>query len=179
MKETVLAERYAKALLDLGLELKCLDRFKDEMERFEKTLAAEPQLLKILSYREFAFQKRELILNELMQKLLLSPEVKNFFKLLLQRERIRYFPQIVESFKSGVREIEKVVVAKVKVADKNSAKQLASQIQHALEVMTKSKVIFSVEEDRSLIGGLQVTIGDAIYDASIKGELERIKENWN
>ncbi|MDZ4225021.1 MAG: F0F1 ATP synthase subunit delta, partial [bacterium] len=78
-----------------------------------------------------------------------------------------------------VRAIEKVVVAKVTVANKNAATQLSSQLKTALERMTGKKVEFDIKEDVGLIGGLQVRVGDAIYDASIKGELERIQESWS
>lgn len=178
MKERTLAERYAKALLGLGLEEKSLERFQEEMQRFALALELEPQLLKLLSMREMEVEKREQILKELMLKLYLSPQTQNFFRLLFDRGRISLFPHILEAFEGLVREIEKVVVASVKVAEIKSARQLTSDLKKALEKMTGKKVHFDIEEDPSLIGGLQVTLGDKIYDASIKGELERIKEQW-
>ena len=178
MKEMILANRYAKALVDLGLEEKCLERFKDEAARLKKAIQAEPRMLKILTYRELSFAKREAIVVELSQKLMLSDPFKNTLKLLLKRERILLLPSVLEAFESGVRVIEKVVVARVTVADKHAAKQLSGPLKTALERMTGKKVEFDITEDVALIGGLQVRLGDAIYDASIKGELERIKENW-
>ena len=178
MKETILAERYARALISLGLEEKCLDRFKDELSRFAKAVELEKGILKVLFYREISSQKKETILNELCQRFLISPIVHNFLKLLVKRERIVLFPQIFEAFNNGVRELEKVVVAKVKVAQVGAAKKLNSELKTALEKMTGRKVEFSIEEDPTLIGGLQVSVGGAIYDASIKGELERIREKW-
>lgn len=178
MKEMILAERYARALISLGLEEKCLDRFKEDLARFSSAMKTEPGILKVLSYREVALVKRKAILAELSQKLLISPEIQNFFKLLVDRERTPLFPKIVEAFNNGVRELEKVVVAKVLVAEAGVGQRLNAELKAALEKMTGSKVEFSVEEDPSLIGGMQVSIGDSIYDASIKGELERIKEKW-
>lgn len=178
MKEMILANRYAKALVDLGLEEKCLERFKDEAARLKKAIQAEPRMLKILTYRELSFAKREAIVVELSQKLMLSDPFKNTLKLLLKRERILLLPSVLEAFESGVRVIEKVVVARVTVANKHAAKQLSGELKTALERMTGKKVEFDITEDVALIGGLQVRLGDAIYDASIKGELERIKENW-
>lgn len=178
MKEMVLANRYAKALVDLGLEEKCLERFKDEMGRLKKAIQLEPQLLKVLNYRELSFAKREAIVGQLSQTLMLTDPVRNILRLLLKRERISLIPSVIEAFNQGVRLVEKVVVAKVTVANKNAATQLSSQLKTALERMTGKKVEFDIKEDVGLIGGLQVRVGDAIYDASIKGELERIQENW-
>ncbi|MDZ4224540.1 MAG: F0F1 ATP synthase subunit delta, partial [bacterium] len=98
MKEMVLANRYAKALVDLGLEEKCLERFKDEAARLKKAVQAEPRLLKILSYRELSFAKREAIVAELSQKMMLSGPVKNILRLLLKRDRILLLPSVLEAF---------------------------------------------------------------------------------
>ncbi len=178
MREMVLANRYAKALIDLGIEEKCLERFKDEMARVKKTLSTEPKLLKILSYRELSLTKRETIIKEISLKLMLSNPVMNILKLLLKRERILLIPFVLQAFEEDMRAIENVVVVKVTVANKGVAKQLSGELKIALEKMTSKKVDFSIEEDPTLIGGLQVRVGDAIYDASIKGELEKIKEQW-
>ncbi|OGQ05910.1 MAG: ATP synthase F1 subunit delta [Deltaproteobacteria bacterium RIFCSPLOWO2_01_44_7] len=178
MKERILADRYAKALVNLGTEEKSLERFREELGRFKKAIEIEPQLLKILSLREFSLEKREEILKELMLKIYLSPTVQNFFKFLLHRGRIALFPHIFESFEGQVREIERVVIAKVNVADSKTSKQLTTKLQKSLEKMTGRKVQLEIDEDPSLIGGLEVLLGDKIYDASIKGELERIKEQW-
>ncbi|MDO8527919.1 MAG: ATP synthase F1 subunit delta [Deltaproteobacteria bacterium] len=178
MKQRVLAERYARALLMLGTEEKSTERLQDELRRFAKVVALEPRLLKILSYRELSKKKKEDLMKDLSLKLYLSPEIQNFFKLLLARGRMELFPSILEAFEAFVREVENVVIARVQVAEEQSAKPLLGDLKKALERMTSKKVEFKIEEDKSLIGGLKVRVGDTIYDASIAGELERIKENW-
>jgi F-type H+-transporting ATPase subunit delta len=42
--------------------------------------------------------------------------------------------------------------------------------------MTDRTVHLRVEVDDSLIGGLTVRIGDTLYDASVRGRLERLRE---
>jgi F-type H+-transporting ATPase subunit delta len=42
--------------------------------------------------------------------------------------------------------------------------------------MTGKTVDLRVEVDESLIGGLTVRIGDTLYDASVRGRLERLRE---
>ena len=136
MKDRILAERYAKALFSLGLEEKSLDRFCDEIGRLARAVAVEPQLLKILSYKELAWEKREGILNELATKLFLSPYVQNFLKLILRRGRIQLFPFIAEAFESLVRKSENVMIAKVKVASKDGFKFYNADLQKTLEKIT-------------------------------------------
>jgi F-type H+-transporting ATPase subunit delta len=42
--------------------------------------------------------------------------------------------------------------------------------------MTNREVQLRVEVDEALIGGLTVRIGDTLYDASVRGRLERLRE---
>jgi F-type H+-transporting ATPase subunit delta len=42
--------------------------------------------------------------------------------------------------------------------------------------MTDRTVDLRVQVDDSLIGGLTVRIGDTLYDASVRGRLERLRE---
>lgn len=178
MREKVLAERYARALLDLGLEEKSLDRFQEEIGRVVEVLKLEPRLLSLLSFRQMERSKREQILKDLMLKLYLSPFVQNFLKLLFAKGRIELFPQVAESFEELVRQIDRVVVANVQVASSEAVASLKGELKKALEEVTGRKVDCRVEENPTLIGGMKVQVGDKIYDASIAGELNRIQEEW-
>jgi F-type H+-transporting ATPase subunit delta len=42
--------------------------------------------------------------------------------------------------------------------------------------MTDQTVNLRVQVDDALIGGLTVRIGDTLYDASVRGRLERLRE---
>lgn len=177
MRERVLARRYAKALLDLGLEEKSLERIQEEMGRFVRAIALEPNLLAILSAREIEAKKREQILNDLMGRLYLSLYVQNFLKIIFRKNRILIIQDVIKAFEELVRESEGVLIAKIKVADEASVLSMKHFLKETLEKMTNKKVDCLYEEDQSLIGGLQIVIGDKIYDASIQGELERIQES--
>jgi F-type H+-transporting ATPase subunit delta len=51
------------------------------------------------------------------------------------------------------------------------------KLGEALEKMTSRKVRMEIREDRSLIGGLVVKIGDLVLDGSIKAQIEGLKES--
>lgn len=178
MRGRVLARRYAKALFDLGLEEKSLDRFGEELGRLKKAFGMEPALLKLLGLREFKSEKKEAILQSLGQKLILSPWVMNCLKLLLKKGRIGHFLVIAEVFAEMVLESENKLVAKVSAAEKKSVEALKDSLKKSLEKLTGKKVEFEIEEKPSLLGGFQVSVGDTIYDASLAGELARLKEEW-
>ena len=49
-------------------------------------------------------------------------------------------------------------------------------LQQKVAAMTGRTVDLRVEVDDSLIGGLTVRVGDTLYDASVRGRLERLRE---
>ncbi|MBI4124457.1 MAG: ATP synthase F1 subunit delta [Deltaproteobacteria bacterium] len=176
MREQVLAKRYAKALFDLGLEEKLLERFGEELGRLKKAFAAEPAMLKLLSLRELKPEKKEKIVESLSGKLLLSPWVKNFLKLAVQRRRIGHFMAMAKAFADLTLASENRLVAKVSAAEQTSLEALRDELKKSLEKLTGRKVEFEIEEKPALLGGFQVTVGDTLYDASLAGELKRLRE---
>lgn len=49
-------------------------------------------------------------------------------------------------------------------------------LKDKLEARFGTKLSFRTEEDRSLIGGVRIVVGDNVLDASVKGSLEKMKQ---
>jgi len=62
----------------------------------------------------------------------------------------------------------------------STARQLSDPEKQMLEAeitrMTGKKVKAKYEQDASLLGGAVVQVGSTIYDGSVEGQLERIRE---
>ena len=52
------------------------------------------------------------------------------------------------------------------------------KIERSLEELTSKKIKSDVREDRDLIGGVVVKIGDLVLDGSIRAQLEGLKESF-
>ncbi len=55
-------------------------------------------------------------------------------------------------------------------------KDETTALQKKVAGMTGRTVDLRVEVDESLIGGITVRVGDTLYDASVRGRLERLRE---
>lgn len=119
-------------------------------------------------------QKRKL-LDAIVQREGIEHHVRNLVALLIDHRRVQFLDRIVEQF-------EKELDAQLGFADAqvSSARELADAEKHSLEVqvgkITGKKVRARYGLDASLLGGAVVRIGSTIYDGSVKGQLERIKE---
>jgi len=119
-------------------------------------------------------QKRKL-LDAIVQRNGIERQVRNLVAVLMDHRRLPFLPRIVEQF-------EKEMNARMGFAEAqiSSARELGSAEKQALEAQiaqtTGKKVRATYGTDPSLLGGAVVRIGSTIYDGSVKGQLERIKE---
>jgi len=121
-----------------------------------------------------AEQKRKL-LDAIVQRDGIDRPVRNLIAVLIDNRRLNFLPRIVEQF-------EKELDRRMGLADAqiSSARELGDAEKHTLEVeiakLTGKRVRAQYGLDPSLLGGAVVRIGSTIYDGSVKGQLERIKE---
>lgn len=121
-----------------------------------------------------AEQKRKL-LDVIVQRDGIDKPVRNLIAVLIDHRRLPFLPRIVE-------QLEKEIDARLGFAEAriSSARELGEPEKHALETQiaktTGKKVRASYALDPSLLGGAVVRIGSTIYDGSVKGQLEKMKE---
>ena len=121
-----------------------------------------------------ADQKRKL-LDAIAQRDGIDKQVRNLIAVLIDHRRVQFLPRILE-------QLEKELDVRLGFAEAqiSSARELGGDEKRALESqierVTGKKVRAQYGLDPSLIGGAVVRIGSTIYDGSVKGQLERIKE---
>src|SRR5579864_7687743 len=121
-----------------------------------------------------AEQKRNL-LDAIVQREGIDKPVRNLVAVLIDHRRVQFLPRIIEQLE---RELDsRLGFAEAQIS---SARELSDAEKRALELqiekVTGKKVRAQYGLDPSLLGGAVVRIGSTIYDGSVKGQLERIKE---
>jgi F-type H+-transporting ATPase subunit delta len=121
-----------------------------------------------------AVQKRNL-LDVIVQRDAIDRLVRNLIAVLIDHRRLILLPRIID-------QLEKEVDARMGFTEAqiSSARELGDSEKRTLESqiakVTGKKVRAQYGLDASLLGGAVVRIGSTIYDGSVKGQLERIKE---
>jgi len=121
-----------------------------------------------------ADQKRKL-LDAIVQRNGIDRPVRNLIAVLIDQRRLPFLSRIVE-------QLEKELDARLGFTEAqiSSARELGDTEKRALENQiekaTRKKVRARYGLDPSLLGGAVVRIGSTIYDGSVKGQLEKIKE---
>jgi F-type H+-transporting ATPase subunit delta len=121
-----------------------------------------------------ADQKRGL-LDAIVERAGIDRQVRNLIAVLIDHRRLPFLPRIIE-------QLEKELDARLGFTEAqiSSTRELADAEKRTLEAQiaktTGKKVRASYGLDKSLLGGAVVRIGSTIYDGSVKGQLEKIKE---
>ncbi|MGB9698076.1 MAG: ATP synthase F1 subunit delta [Thermodesulfobacteriota bacterium] len=176
MISLTIAKRYARAFLEIGQQAKAVEVFGAELKNFAEVLRENPKLRHILFSSIYASPLRKRIVQALSASLGLSLRTREFIELLIDRQRINHFFEILKAYEELGDEILNRQRATL-VAPLDLPAEVVEAIKTQLEKKTGKEILLAVEKDQSLIGGVLIKIGNTIYDGSLLKQLQRIKEN--
>jgi F-type H+-transporting ATPase subunit delta len=171
-----IASRYARALADVVLERK-LDP-ESAVQQVNDMVAAVDQYDQLRLVWESpavpAEQKRKL-LDAIVGRTGTLPPIRNFFAVLIDHRRIPMLAQVAGQFETELDNQLGFVEA-----DITSSRQLSPEARQGLESqvarMTGKKVRARYDTDPELLGGAVVRVGSTIYDGSVRGQLQKLRE---
>jgi len=173
---SALTRRYAKALVEIGVEEKAVEAYADELAKVKEILSQEELLSQLLDNPTLALEKKQAMLAEVYKALELSEGMVKFLGLLLSKGRLCFLSQIEESYRRQADELSGILSAKITSATELDDVQQQA-IASSLEKQTGKQIALTVEVDPDLIGGLQAEIGGRLFDGSVKTQLKRIEES--
>ena len=103
-----------------------------------------------------------------------STPVLNLIQLMLRRGRIDQLPRVAAEFRRLDDARQGITHATAVSAADLTAEEI-KQLTERLEQETGGRVALDVKVDPSLLGGLIVRVGDRLMDGSVRGRLERLR----
>ncbi len=165
---------YAKAVFELGKEKGQLDVILAEIKSFADLIQSHPQLKAILSGSGFDPNARSAVLGGIFQATKVSGVVQKLFELLVARGRIRALPELVKELEALVEASHGVQMGVVTSAIELSADEV-NVLAATLAKRVGTKVKLTQKVDAALLGGMVATVSGKTYDASLRTQLERFK----
>lgn len=166
--------RYAKALADLA-DGSQADAIAGQLNSFVAALEESGDLRTAIQSPAVPPQAKRAVVMRLSQTLGLSDLVRRFLLVLIDHQRMAILDDIREAFESVVDERMGIVRA-----DVSSARALDETERHkltgSLGRLTGKQVRSRFRVDPNLIGGVVARIGSTVYDGSVKGQLQALKE---
>jgi F-type H+-transporting ATPase subunit delta len=172
------ASRYANALVAAVLDPASKVAPKqaaDELHAFVQMLDGTSELHNVLLSPAVSASKKHAVVARFAQMMPLSPLVRNFLYVLIDKRRINILDEIHEAFKVILDEQLGLVRADVKSAQPLNAEQ-QTLLQQELSLITGKQVRCDYAVDTELLGGVVAKIGSTIYDGSVRAQLDSLKQ---
>ena len=172
-RPTTAARRYAEAAFEIAKRDKTLDRWRDDLNTAVQ-LVRDERVSQIVDNPALPFAERSRVIDELLTTRV-QPPVRNLVRILSERARIELLPAITAEYGRLLNRERGIATAVVTSATRLTDEERET-LEQRLRSMTGSEVELEERLDESLIGGLTVRVGDRLYDASVRGRLERLRD---
>ncbi len=175
MKNQVLVKRYTQGLVHALLDEAEYVRLSGQLQEFLEFQSRQKQLSMIFSFPFIPTSRKMEIMKGIFEKIKLDDKTERFLLLLVEKGRWELLPEILEMLPDLWNEEKGIVTFEVSSMVFLSDAQ-KDKLAGKLERLEQRKVFLKYRIDPDLIGGLSIRKGNIVYDASIKGNLEKLKE---
>ena len=171
-----IAAPYARAFADVVFEAHLnANDVQQQLNDFVAAWRESADLRELFLDPSFPSDQKVAILDKLNARLGMSVQVRNFIAVIIQHDRLYVLDEILAEYRKEENRrlgISEVQVTTARPLDANERQG----IEQKVAAMTGTQVQATYHEDKSLLGGVVVRVGSTVYDGSVKGRLDRLKE---
>jgi len=170
-----LARRYAAALADVAVKRNEAREIQEELSGWELMIEQTTELLEVFSNPTIPYDQKRKVLQALITRTKIRPVTANFLSVLLQNGRLADLQTVNRRFSEELDKRSGIVSAHVTTA-RPVSDDARQTLQTRLAEMTGRRVRLDYATDEDLIGGVVTRIGSTVFDGSVRGQLQQIKE---
>ena len=168
------ASKYARALFEIAISDNKLDSFFNDLINFHNLIFINNDAKLFLLNPIISKSDKKSFLNNFCNFFNIS--TFNFFNLLIDKNRFSIFPDIISEFESLKNRAQGIIIADVTTAFPLS-KSLESALIKKISSLTNKKIRIRKHDDKSIIGGIILSIGDLSFNYSISHHLQTLKSD--
>lgn len=174
MTDRTVAKRYAKALYDIGTEQGKSEIFAENLNELAALLTANQEIGAMLLNQSIQNCDKKKAINALLNGM--DPMVINFVDLVVDKNRADSLVAMCASYIELMEEQANIARAEIVSAVPLTEEQV-KKIEDKFSGIVGQTVKAETTVDASLIGGVQVRIGDTVYDGSLASQLKKLNES--
>ncbi|MCX5698540.1 MAG: ATP synthase F1 subunit delta [Candidatus Omnitrophica bacterium] len=173
IKDKAVVSRYAEAFLSFARDNCGENKALEDLVTVKNIIRDNPGFGELLNNPKISYLEKCAIIDEVIQD---GPteEMRNFLKILLEKKRFNIFLEVAEYLRAKYSHQGQVDVL-LKTAFPLEL-DLIKRIEEALKNKFKQSLRFYIDLDGSLLGGVQVVIGNTIIDGSVKKRLAELRD---
>ncbi|MFZ5861776.1 MAG: ATP synthase F1 subunit delta [Nitrospirota bacterium] len=174
MQGEVLGRRYAKALFELTKTDPGCEAIAAALSELGRSLDARGPLADACLNPRYPIEAKRAVLIAAIERSGAGGLAVKFLSLLLKKNRLSFLSTIASAYQALLDEAagrRRVSVISAKTLDQQEQAALTQRLQS----LTGRTVSLDVSVDPTVLGGLVIRSGSLYYDASLKGQLERLR----
>ncbi|HEY1649174.1 MAG TPA: ATP synthase F1 subunit delta [Terracidiphilus sp.] len=168
--------RYATAFADVvtaaKLDTAAIDR---QLTDFLATWDGSRELREFFENPAVPVTQKVAILDKLNARMGLQKELRNLIAVLIHNDRIAHVSEVAAEYRRILQEqlgIRPAEITTARELDKDERDKLVAEVAK----LAGARVDATFKLDKSILGGTVVRIGSRVYDGSVRGRLERLRE---
>jgi F-type H+-transporting ATPase subunit delta len=173
-----IASRYAKSLIDLASEQGKLDKVVEDMTFFSEVCKL-PDVALLLKSPVVKGDKKGKVLDAIFSGKI-DPLTHSFIEIILRKGREASLAEIAKEVINQYRGIKGISIVEITSAEPLSAETMEAIRKKLIESrLTRGNIQFTTSIDKSLIGGFVISFEDKLYDASVKRQLDLLRNEFS
>ncbi len=173
MGTRIITKRYAEAFVYYAKRTIGINRCIEEVKALKKIITDNPEFMSLLLSPETTLSEKFEFIDTVLKDIF-SQELVQLVKLVAEKRRAPFLIDMLDYIRINYSHGE-AVDALLKSANILDL-EIVREIKEKLENKLQKKLHFYLELDASLIGGVQVTVGNTVIDGSVKRRLEELRE---
>ncbi|BET39235.1 F0F1 ATP synthase subunit delta [Spiroplasma ixodetis] len=169
-----LANQWSNGLFQLAREIKKITQFAEESNKLIDIFTTYSEFIDITSSSNLTIETRKQIISETFKNHI-EPYMLNFFFLLIDEHHFQCVRFILKEFRKLCNEYQDVNYGIIYSVIELSNQQI-NQIKLKIEKVIKHKIKVVNKIDKSLIGGIKVKVRNQVFDGSVKGQIDQLKQ---
>lgn len=174
IEKSELIRRYAKVILEVATSKEILDRAEQELSLIKETLQEDIFLLEFLKNPQISAEEKRKVVIEIFEGVV-SSIILHQIALVVGVGRGELLLSIIDRLLNLTDELNKKTRGKITTSIPIS-KETKDKFQRIISKLIGKEAILKDTVDPSILGGFILQIDDKIIDASIQGQLGRLRE---
>ena len=172
-----IAGRYAKSLIDLGIEKGQLEKIFADMQWLQAVSKASREFVAVLKSPVIKADKKEKIV-EAVTKGNVSEITTAFIRLMIRKSRESFLPEVAAAFIAQYKAYKNIYPVKLTTAVPISEELKNEIIKHMSANSDMQNIELETAVDEKLIGGFLLQAGDKLVDGSVLYDLQTIARQF-
>jgi F-type H+-transporting ATPase subunit delta len=148
---------------------------QQQLRDFSETLAGSRELREVLMNPSIVNEQKLKVLDAIAGRMGMIAQVRNFLAVIMDHQRLAELDEILTEYHEIADEQSGLAEAEI-----TSARPLNNEDRAELETQVAKvaggRVRATYREDATLLGGAVVRIGSTVYDGSLRGQFQQLKQ---